>query len=64
MFELHRPDVWPVDDFGVRAGWKRLHHLADAPKPKELMLLGDVFLPYRSAAAWYLWRAVDTVLPD
>jgi DNA-3-methyladenine glycosylase II len=64
MFELHRPDVWPVDDFGVRAGWKRLHHLADAPKPKELMLLGEPFRPHRSAVAWYLWRAVDTVLPD
>ena len=64
MFELHRPDVWPVDDFGVRAGWKRLHHLAEAPKPKELLLLGEPLRPYRSAAAWYLWRAVDTVLPD
>ena len=64
MFELHRPDVWPVDDFGVRAGWKRLHHLADAPKPKELMLLGEPLRPYRSAAAWYCWRAVETVLPD
>jgi DNA-3-methyladenine glycosylase II len=64
MFELQRPDVWPVDDFGVRAGWKRLHNLADAPKPKELMLLGEPFRPYRSAVAWYLWRAVDTVLPD
>jgi len=64
MFELQRPDVWPVDDFGVRAGWKRLHNLAEAPKPKELAALGDVFRPYRSAAAWYLWRAVDTVLPE
>jgi DNA-3-methyladenine glycosylase II len=64
MFELHRPDVWPVDDFGVRAGWKRLHHLAEAPKPKELLLLGEPLRPYRSAAAWYCWRAVDTVLPD
>jgi DNA-3-methyladenine glycosylase II len=63
IFELQRPDVWPVDDFGVRAGWKRLHHLADAPTPKELLLLGEPFRPYRSAAAWYLWRAVDTVLP-
>ena len=64
MFELQRPDVWPVDDFGVRAGWKRLHHLAEAPKPKELLLLGEPLRPYRSAAAWYCWRAVDTVLPD
>jgi len=64
MFELQRPDVWPVDDFGVRAGWKRLHHLAEAPKPKELLLLGEPLRPYRSAAAWYCWRAVETVLPD
>ena len=25
MFELRRPDVWPVDDFGVRSGWTLMH---------------------------------------
>ena len=53
-----------VDDLGVRKGYARLYGLRDMPAPKELELLGDPFRPYRSVAAWYCWRAVDTVLPD
>jgi DNA-3-methyladenine glycosylase II len=64
MFQLGRLDVWPVDDLGVRKGYARLYGLRDMPAPKELELLGDPFRPYRSVAAWYCWRAVDTVLPD
>jgi|SRR5438105_1396069 len=64
IFQLRRPDVWPVDDFAVRAGWARIHKLGAPPKPKELSQLGEVFHPHRSAAAWYCWRATDTVLPD
>ncbi len=63
LFDLRRPDVWPVDDFGVRNGWARIHAMEVMPKPKELMALGEPFRPYRSAAAWYCWRAVDTVTP-
>jgi DNA-3-methyladenine glycosylase II len=64
LFQLRRLDVWPVDDFGVRKGYARIHAQAEPPKPKALDALGDVYRPYRSAAAWYCWRAVDTVLPD
>lgn len=64
IFELRRPDVWPVDDFGVRNGWRKLHHLEELPRPKDLAALGEQFRPHRSAAAWYCWRATDTVLPD
>jgi DNA-3-methyladenine glycosylase II len=56
MFQLCRPDVWPVDDLGVRNGWARIHD-REAPLPKELAGLGEVFRPYRSTAAWYCWRA-------
>jgi DNA-3-methyladenine glycosylase II len=59
IFTLGRPDVWPVDDFGVRAGWKAIHGLEEMPKPKELLAAGEIFRPYRSTAAWYLWRAAD-----
>ena len=57
IFQLHRPDVWPVDDLGVRNGWGRIHDLSAPPTPKELAALGDPFRPYRSTAAWYCWRA-------
>jgi DNA-3-methyladenine glycosylase II len=59
IFTLRRPDVWPVDDFGVREGYRRLHGLEALPKPKALAQLGQAFAPYRSTAALYLWKAAD-----
>jgi 3-methyladenine DNA glycosylase/8-oxoguanine DNA glycosylase len=63
MFQLRRPDVWPVDDFGVRKGFAQIHALPAPPTPKVLDGLGEIYRPYRSTAAWYCWRAADTVLP-
>ncbi len=63
MFQLGRLDVWPVDDYGVRKGWALVHRLKELPTPRALEAEGDRFRPYRSVAAWYCWRAVDTVLP-
>jgi len=61
LFNLYRPDVWPVDDLGVRKGYMKLQGLAEMPKPKELMALGEVYKPYRSVAAWYMWRAIEQI---
>lgn len=59
IFRLGRPDVFPVDDYGVRKGFAKVRQLADLPKPKELMPLGERWRPYRSVASWYLWRAAE-----
>ncbi len=59
IFTLGRPDVLPVDDFGVREGWRVSAGLAAQPKPKELAAIGEAWSPWRSVAAWYLWRAAD-----
>jgi DNA-3-methyladenine glycosylase II len=64
MFQLGRLDVWPVDDYGVRKGYAVAYALPEMPKPKALDALGETFRPYRSVAAWYCWRAVDTLTPD
>jgi DNA-3-methyladenine glycosylase II len=64
MFHLRRPDVWPVDDLGVRKGYALIHRLPQPPKPKELEVLGDAYRPHRTVAAWYCWRAAETVVPD
>lgn len=64
LFQLRRPDVWPSGDLGVRAGWAKLHGLDELPTPRELEAAGERFRPWRSAAAWYCWRAVDTVVPS
>ena len=63
IFQLRRPDVWPVDDYGIRKGFAAIHGLDTLPTPKALDALGEIYRPYRSAAAWYCWRIVDTVLP-
>jgi DNA-3-methyladenine glycosylase II len=59
MFQLGRPDVLPVDDFGVRNGFRLAYGLRKMPPPRALAAYGARWRPYRSAAAWYLWRAVD-----
>jgi DNA-3-methyladenine glycosylase II len=64
MFQLGRLDVWPIGDFGVRAGFARMYDLDPTPTPKQLEAEGDRFKPYRSLVAWYCWRAADTVTPD
>src|SRR5439155_18039455 len=58
LFQLGRPDVWPVDDLGVRNGYGIAYELPEMPTAKALGPLGDPFRPYRSYAAWYCWQAV------
>ena len=58
LFQLRRLDVWPTGDLGVRRGYSLAWKVA-MPTPKELMVLGEPFRPYRSVVAWYCWRAVE-----
>jgi DNA-3-methyladenine glycosylase II len=58
LFELRRPDVWPVDDYGVRNGWSIIHDLPRMIRPRELAAAGARFRPYRSTVARYCWQAV------
>ena len=59
IFTLGRPDVLPVDDFGVREGYRRAYGKRARPTPKALRAYGERWKPHRSAAAWYLWRAAN-----
>ena len=59
MFTLGRPDVLPSADFGVQTGFRLAYGLPEMPKPKALAAFGERWAPYRTTAAWYLWRAVD-----
>jgi DNA-3-methyladenine glycosylase II len=59
IFQLGRPDVLPVDDFGVRKGFRIAYGRRSLPMPKEVRRYGERWRPYRTAAAWYLWRVAD-----
>ena len=63
IFNLGRPDVLPVGDLGVRKGFQQLRGFKILPDPNKLERAGQRWRPYRSVATWYLWRALDMVLP-
>jgi DNA-3-methyladenine glycosylase II len=59
IFTLGRPDILPVDDFGVREGYRVGAGLDEQPRPRALAEIGLAWAPHRTTAAWYLWRAAD-----
>ncbi len=59
MFRLGRPDVLPVDDLGIRKGAQVLDRLDALPTPRELLVRGERWRPYRTWASLYLWRIAD-----
>lgn len=59
IFTLGRPDVLPVDDLGVRKGFRVAYGMKKLPATSTLVRAGKGWAPYRSVASWYLWRAAD-----
>ncbi len=59
IFTLGRPDVLPVDDYGIKAGIKRVYRLAELPKSAAIEKLAEKWHPYCTVASLYLWRAKD-----
>lgn len=56
IYSLERMDILPADDFGVREGYRRLKQLEVQPTRKQMIDIGLAWQPYRTVAAWYLWR--------
>lgn len=59
IFQLGRLDVWPIDDFGVRNGfrvWKRKRAM---PTAKAIKPFGAKWAPYQTVVALHLWREAD-----
>ena len=59
IFQLGRKDVLPVDDFGVRTGFRVAYNKREMPKPKALLKFGARWRPHATTAAWYLWQAAN-----
>jgi 3-methyladenine DNA glycosylase/8-oxoguanine DNA glycosylase len=62
IFNLGRPDVLPVDDYGVRKGFKATFGTRQLPTKKQMLRRGERWRPYRSVASWYLWRAAEAIV--
>lgn len=59
MFRLQRPDVFPGDDLGLVKAAQKVYGLRQRPSKKKLLKLAETWRPYRSVAAWYLWRSLS-----
>ena len=62
MFRLGRPDVFPELDLGVQKAVQKLRRMRKLPTPKQMTKIGATYAPYRTYAAWYLWRSLE--LPE
>lgn len=56
LFSLKRPDIMPAKDLALIVAAQRLKKLPERPKPKELRDLAEIWRPYRSYAARFLWH--------
>lgn len=59
MFTLNRPDVFPALDLGIRKGFRQLQGDTHLPSPETVGQAAEKWRPYRTVAAWYLWKVVD-----
>lgn len=58
IFNLQRPDVWPVDDLGLKQAVQVQYGCPERPGRRELTALGETLRPWRSVATWTLWRSL------
>jgi DNA-3-methyladenine glycosylase II len=58
MFRLQRPDIFPADDLGLVKAAQQVYGLRQRPHRKKLLKMAEAWRPYRSVAAWYLWRSL------
>jgi DNA-3-methyladenine glycosylase II len=61
MFNLLRPDVFPVDDLGLQKGIRLSYFKGRKVSLKRIKKLGETWRPWRSVATWYLWRSLDPI---
>lgn len=64
IFNLLRPDVWPVDDIGLLRGLGNVFDEGKSPDRHVAGTMGEALRPYRTAATWYLWRSLDPIAVD
>ncbi len=62
IFRLGRPDVWAIDDLGLRNAVRNLYKIE--PKKPQLLEVAEPWRPWRSVASWYLWRSLALTAPS
>jgi len=59
IFALQRMDILPTGDLGIRVAMQKLYELPQMPRAREMEKIAEKWRPYRTVAAWYLWRSQE-----
>ena len=59
LFQLHRPDIFPVGDLGLLTAMQRVYKMRSRPTPARALKVAEPWRPHRSVAAWYLWQSLE-----
>ncbi len=60
IFNLARPDVFPIGDLGLQKAIARHYNRGRMPLPSRMQRVGAAWAPWRSVATWYMWRSLET----
>ena len=52
-------EVKEVSDLGIQMAIRKHYRKRKLPKPAQMEKIAKCWEPYRSVAAWYLWRSLD-----
>jgi DNA-3-methyladenine glycosylase II len=58
IFNLGRVDVFAVDDYALRKSVSEVFNMEEIPTPKQLNAMSEIWRPYRTVAALYLWNSI------
>tara|TARA_B100001248_G_scaffold240570_1_gene206625 strand:+ start:58 stop:678 length:621 start_codon:yes stop_codon:yes gene_type:complete len=61
IFNLCRPDVFPVDDLGLIKGICNCYNMKYPITKDHAIKMSEKWKPYRSVATWYFWRSLDPI---
>ena len=61
IFNLARPDIFPVGDLGLQKAIALNYNRGRMPVLARMQRMGAAWAPWRSVATWYMWRSLDPV---
>ena len=61
IFNLCRPDIFPVDDIGLIKAICKCYKLNYPISKNQALKISEKWIPWRSVATWYFWRSLDPI---
>ena len=59
MFNLNRPDIFPVKDIGLLRAISKNYKTSYPPSKRFLDKISKLHFGYRTVFTWYMWKSID-----